>query len=100
MDRVPLCTSLRLVLQQLGLKFHVRDDGVVVITSFSSDEGDSLMDVADVIDGYQLLRYVLFCEQLNRRIIVPNPEDKRPSKDDHGLPPVDGRRSRPQSDPK
>lgn len=62
MERVPLCTSLGLVLKQLGLGFSVRDDGVLVVTHFTVAEDDLLMDEAEAIEGYQLLRYDLFWE--------------------------------------
>jgi hypothetical protein len=101
LDRVPLCTSLGLVLEQLGLGFHVRDDGVVIITSFRAAEADLLMDVADAVEGYQTLRYSLFWERQNRKIVTPKPEDQqRPSKDRPHRPQVNEGTSRRQNEPR
>ncbi len=38
LDEIPLKTALELALKQLGLKFYVQDDGIVIITS-EDDEG-------------------------------------------------------------
>ncbi len=67
MDGVPLCTSLGLFLKQVGLRFAVGDDGIVQITSPDEQTQDSFTDEADVIEGYQSLRYEYFWHKVNRR---------------------------------
>ena len=39
LEGVPLAVSLKLVLEQLGLSYNVREDGLLVITSGNEDEG-------------------------------------------------------------
>lgn len=69
LERAPLCTALGLILQQLGLEFSVRGDGVVFITNRGGDdEEDSyLMDEAEAVASVQGLRYALFHEERNNR---------------------------------
>lgn len=68
MEQVPVCTSLGLILKQLGLGFQVGDDDVLVVTSFVAEpDMELLMDEFDVIEAYQLLRYSAFWDRQNSR---------------------------------
>jgi hypothetical protein len=59
--KLPRCTIISLILEQCRLRFFVREDGTIVVTSiFTNRHGESLMDVADAIEGYGVLRYTLF----------------------------------------
>jgi hypothetical protein len=58
LKHVPLCTTLGLLLKQLGLGFAVRDDGMLVISNDSMDLAP--MDEAKVAEEYQYARYELF----------------------------------------
>ncbi len=56
-DRVPLRTSLGMLLKPLGLIFEVGDDGIVNISSL---EGNNMIDDAEIFERYQLLNYAYF----------------------------------------
>jgi hypothetical protein len=58
LKHAPLCTTLGLLLRQLGLGFGVRDDGMLVISNDSMDIAP--MDEAKVAEKYQYARYELF----------------------------------------
>ncbi len=59
-DNVPLCTSLYLMLREMGLCFWVAGDGVVTVTGIARPGEGVLMDEADAIEAYQILGYALF----------------------------------------
>jgi hypothetical protein len=66
MEGVPLGTSLKLALRQLGLSFRVRGDGVLDIFCPHSDEADDnelLTDESDVAEAYQRALARTFAER-------------------------------------
>lgn len=67
MEDVPLCTSLGLVLNQLGLGFRVREDGVLVVTHLTVSDENLLMDEFETLEAYQLERYSSFWERHNAK---------------------------------
>jgi hypothetical protein len=69
LERAPLCTALGLVLQQLGLRFHVREDGVLVVTN-REDEEVGPMDATWALDQYQMDRYVSFYDRGNDELEI------------------------------
>ena len=64
LERAPLCTALRRLLGPIGLQFHVRDDGILIIKSRGSDV-DCEMDESDLIEGYRMSRYDGFHQRRN-----------------------------------
>jgi hypothetical protein len=56
LDDVPLASSLGLALKQLGLKFYVQDDGLVVVTSDVDDDDHVTDPTAKILDELSALR--------------------------------------------
>jgi hypothetical protein len=68
LEGVPVGTSLGLILRRLGLRFQVRDDGVLSITSREDSEGPQFIDEFEAIEGYQLALNALFWEKQNQKL--------------------------------
>ena len=57
-DGIPLSSSLSLMLKQIGLRFYVHDEGMVVITNEESDDeaNDGDDPSAKILDQISMLR--------------------------------------------
>lgn len=72
LEGVPLSTSLGLLLKQLGMKFYVQKDGIVMITSESSDDAPVSPD-AEILEQITWIRAEL--TDLHAAIHGPSGQD-------------------------